>query len=417
MGVFESEWLRPPPTRPAGERRFQLLAVAVLTIFTAYLAATLAGAPRETSRFVFSIVVFPVPFVVWWAFARAPENLRRTVLLCAWAATLWLIGSLVWYGFFVAAGNKVPPAPGVWDSFFIGARLLLIAAVVAAMRSLVSVRIALLDACVIVAAGVALGATFIGRGLEENTSAATLVTLNRPVLGIVTLMLIGSAALTSWDGMPRSIALLGLGEIGLTAGSLIYSYAAVQGEFVDDRWANLAWAAGAGFSTLAASVLILRIDRPVRFPGRHRAPGHPAGSRAALLVTLMAITLTLGSATYGLVTDRRNVAIVGLTASVLIAVAMALRARDSIGTAERSPELLDRALAESERARDDLNVANAKLQRTNADLRTLQIAVAQGFNLIDERTEGRLRALVAEAGDDLASLVDEALDDEADRRP
>jgi hypothetical protein len=28
-------------------------------------------------------------------------------------------------------------------------------------------------------------------------------------------------------------------------GSLIYSYSAVQGEFVDDRWADLAWAAGA----------------------------------------------------------------------------------------------------------------------------------------------------------------------------
>jgi len=417
MGVFESEWLRPAPTRPAGERRFQLLAVAALILFTAYLGATLAGAPRETSSLVFSVVVFPVPFVVWWAYARAPENLRLTVLLCAWAATLWLIGSLVWYGFLVAGGSEVPPSPGVWDVFFVGARFLLIAAVVAAMRSLVSVRIALLDACVIVAAGIALSAAFIGRGLEENTSAATLITLNRPVLGIATLMLIGSAALASWEGMPRSIALLGLGEIGLAVGSLIYSYAAVQGEFVDDRWANLAWASGAGFTMLAASVLILRIDRPVRFPGQQGVPGHPAGSRAALLVTPIAMTLTLGVATYGLVTDRRTVAMVGLTASVLIAIAMALRARDSIGTAERSSEQLDRALAESERARDDLHIANAKLQRTNVDLRTLQIAVALGFNLIDERTEGRLRALVAEAGDDLASLVDEALDDEADRRP
>jgi len=315
MGVFESEWLRPPPTRPAGERRFQLLAVAALILFTAYLAATLAGAPRETSSFVLSVVVFPVPFVVWWAHARAPKDLRLTVLLYAWAATLWLAGSLVWYAILVADGSKVPPSPGVWDVFFVGTRLLLIAAVIAAMRSLVSIRIALLDACVIVTAGVALGAAFIGRGLEENTSPAALATLNRPILGIVTLMLIGSAVLASWEGMPRSVALLGLGEIGLTVGSLIYSHAAVQGEFVDDRWANLTWAAGAGFSMLAASVLILRIDRPVRFPGRHRAAGHPAGSRAALLVTLMAILLTLGVATYALVTDRRNVAIVGLTAT------------------------------------------------------------------------------------------------------
>jgi hypothetical protein len=165
---------------------------------------------------------------------------------------------------------------------------------------------------------------------------------------------------------------------------------------------------------LAASVLILGIDRPVRFAGGRRAPGHPAGSRAVLLVTLTAITLTLAVAAYGLVTERRNVAIVGLAASVLNAVAMALRARDSIRTAERSSELLDGALAASERARDQLHLANATLQRANADLRTLQIVVAQGFSLIDERTRGRLREVVEEAGDDLAALVDETLDDAGD---
>jgi len=414
MGVFESEWLSPGPSHPAGERTLRLLAVAGLILFTAYLGATLAGVPRETSTLILSIVVVPLPFVVWWAHARAPDDVRRTVQLWAWAATLWLAGSLVWYGFFVAGGSQVPPSPGVWEVFFVGGRLCLIAAVVAAMRTLASVRIAPLDICAIVAAGVALGAAFIDRGLEKNTSPATLTTLNRPVLGIVTLMLVASAALACWEGMPRSIALLGLGAIGLTVGSLIYSYSALQRRFADDRWANLAWAAGAGFSMLAAGVLVLRIDRPVRFPGRHRASGHPTGSRAALLVSLIAITLTLGVSTYGLVADRRNVAMVGLTTSVLIAVAMAVRARDSIGAIERSSELLDRALAESGRARDELHVANQELQRANADLRMLQIAVAQGFNLIDERTQGRLRELVEEAGDDLAALVAETLDETLD---
>ena len=173
------------------------------------------------------------------------ENLRVTFLLCAWAATLWLVGSLIWYGFFLADGSQVPPSPGVWDICFVAARLLLIAAVLAAIRSLVCLRLAALDACVIVAAGVAVGAAFIGRGLEERVTPETVVTLNRPLLGIVTLILIASAALGSWEGMPRSIALLGLGEVGFTIGSLIYSYSAVQGEFVDDRWADLAWAAGA----------------------------------------------------------------------------------------------------------------------------------------------------------------------------
>ncbi|MEJ7569221.1 MAG: hypothetical protein WKF41_13255 [Gaiellaceae bacterium] len=409
--MLESESLRHAPPRPDGERRFRLFAVAALILFSAYVAATLVGAPREASSLIFSVVLLPVPFVGWWAYVRVAERLRSTFLLCAWAATLWLAGSLVWYGFFVAGGSEVPPSPGLWDVFFVGARLLLIAAVIAAMRSFVSFTIAALDACVIIAAGIGLGAAFIGRGLEDGLSLATLVTLNRPVLGIVTLMLIASAALGSSEGMPRSIVLLGLGEIGLTIGSLIYGYAAVQGEFVDDRWANLAWAAGAGFSMLAASVVILGVDRPVLLAGKHRLPGHAAGSRAVLLVTLVAIGNTLGVATYGLVTDRGSVAMVGLAASVAIAVAMALRARDSIGTAERSSELLDRALAESEHARDQLHLANEKLQRTNASLRTLQVVVAQGFDLIDERTQGRLRELVDEAGDDLAALVDETLDD------
>jgi hypothetical protein len=161
---------------------------------------------------------------------------------------------------------------------------------------------------------------------------------------------------------------------------------------------------------LAASIVILGIDGPFCVSARQRVAGHPAGSRLVLLVTLLAITLTLGVAVYGLVTDRPMIETVGLVASAAIAAAMALRARDSIGAAERSSELLDQALAESERARNDLDIANAKLQRANADLRTLQIAVAQGFNLIDERTHGRLRELVEEAGDDLAALVDETVE-------
>jgi len=137
--------------------------------------------------------------------------------------------------------------------------------------------------------------------------------------------------------------------------------------------------------------------------------------RVVLPVAFVAIASTLGVAVDGLITDRAGVTIVGLATSITIAVTMGVRARDSIRMAERSSELLDSALAESERARDELRLANEKLQRTNASLRTLHIAVAQGFNLIDERTQGRLRGLVEEAGDDLAALVAETVDDEVGR--
>jgi hypothetical protein len=411
MSVYESEWLRHGAPRPVGERRFQLFALGAGVLFTAYVAATIAGAPRDILSFVYAVVVMPVPLVGWWAYRRARENLRVTFLLCAWAATLLLVGSLVWYGVFLAGGSEIPPSPGVWDICYVAARLLLIGAVLAAIRSLVSLRLAALDACVIVAAGVAVGAAFIGRGLEDRVTPATVVTLNRPVLGIVTLILIASAALGSWEGMPRSIALLGLGEVGFTIGSLIYSYSAVQGEFVDDRWADLPWAAGAGVSMLAGSVLILGIDRPVLVRNRV-LPGNGSGLRAVLHLTLCAISLTLGVAAYGFITARETVAIIGVATSAAIAVAMAFRAQDAIRTAARSSELLDDALVESERARDALNLSNELLQRKNAELRTLQIAVAQGFNVIDERTQGQLRELIEQAGDDLVALVDETLVDE-----
>ena len=163
---------------------------------------------------------------------------------------------------------------------------------------------------------------------------------------------------------------------------------------------------------LAASTVILGIDRPVRLPARRRVPGHPLGSGAALLVTLAAIALTLGVTTYGLMTDRREVALIAVLASITIAVAMVIRARDSLRSAERSSELLDSALdrigAQESRTR--------RRQRPTADrrtpsLQTIHLAVAQGFNLIDERTQGRLRELIEQTGDDLAALVDERIEE------
>ena len=129
-----------------------------------------------------------------------------------------------------------------------------------------------------------------------------------------------------------------------------------------------------------------------------------------LLATLIAIALTLGVATWGVVTNRNSAAIVGLTAAAAAAVAMAFGARASIREAAGTSEVLDRTLAEAKRARDELLITNERLQRRNAELQALELAVEEGFDWIDERTQGRLRDLVEEAGDELAALVDEMLD-------
>jgi hypothetical protein len=143
---------------------------------------------------------------------------------------------------------------------------------------------------------------------------------------------------------------------------------------------------------------------------RARGLGHPAGSRAVLLVAGIAIALAFSVAAYGVETSRENIAMIGLAATVVIAVGMAVSARNSIRRTERFSEFLDGALSESERVRHELQLANEDLRRENAGLRTRELAVAQGFDLVDERTQGRLRELVEETGAELAEIVDEALD-------
>lgn len=394
----------------AAERQFRFFGVLAAVVYAAYFAAAVGGAPRTLVSVAFNLFVLPVPFLAWWAYARAAPNLRRPVLLLAFAATLWLSGTLVWYGYYFAGGREVPEPPGTWDAFFVPALLLIIAAIVMALRSLISFRLAALDACVLIAAGVTMAAPFIRHGLEQGVSAASLFTLNRPLLSIATLILLVSAALGSWEGLPRSMALIGLGEIPLTIGNLIYGYAAVQGEYHQTKWANLGWALGGATFTLGALVIILGIDRPVRLRSEKRIPDHPAGSRPVLLLSLAALALTLAVAAYGLLVDARGLAVVGLTASVSIGAAMALRARAAIRSAENAYGRLDRSLADVERARDELALANEELGRANAHIRAMQIVHAELLNLADERTHGRMRELIEETGSELADFLEEELE-------
>jgi len=387
-------------------RTFRLLSFIIGAGISVYFLGAVLGAPTAVLSPLFSVFMAPVPFVGWWAYLRAPSELRRFFLILAWAATFWMIGSIAWYGYYFAGGSTIPEPPGPWDVPLLVARLLVIAAIVVAMRSLISFRIAILDVWALCAATFALGAAFVWRGLEDGVSAGSLITLNRPILGIVTLVLLISAALGSWQGLPLSVILVGLGEVGLTIGSLIYSFQAIGGAYVDDRWAGLAWAVGAGLATLAASTIILGVDRRVFVVGRTHIPKHPAGSRAVLLIDVGALVLTVGVAFYGLHEDSRVLTLIGLFASVSTGIAMALRARDSIQSAESAYGRLDRTLADTERARDELADANQDLARANAQIQAVHIAYADLLNLTDERTSGRVRELIEDTGEDLAELLE-----------
>jgi hypothetical protein len=401
MTALEQEGFFSPHSRD-GARRFRTLAVLGGALFVAYAAATIGGTPKPVLTFVFNGMMLPVPAAVWWAYVRAPTSLRRPVLLLALGATLWLIGSVVWEAFYLAGGNKVPHPPGVWDVFFIAAQILVIAALVLAMRSLISFRLASLDTVIVTATGIALAAPFVRHGLENGANPASIITLNRPILSIVILMVVASAAITSWEGVPLSMVMLGLAEAALTVGNLIYTFEAVQDRYVDQRWATLAWGAGAILALLAAGTLILRIDRPIRLSASVRIPDHPVGSTRVLLISLGGLVLSCGVASYGLAIASRGVAIAGVASCVAIGVAMAFRATGSIRTAEAAYGRLDHALAETENARDEL-------ARANVEIQTIQIAFADLLNLADERTDGRIRELIEATGHELAELLEEGI--------
>jgi hypothetical protein len=108
---------------------------------------------------------------------------------------------------------------------------------------------------------------------------------------------------------------------------------------------------------------------------------------------LTAIAVPLAAASYGVETNNRTIAMIGLVVTAVVAAAAALRANRST------------------RVRDALLEANGNLRRRNTDLEAMHQAVLQGLDVIDERTQGRLWELFEETGDELAELIDEALDD------
>lgn len=108
---------------------------------------------------------------------------------------------------------------------------------------------------------------------------------------------------------------------------------------------------------------------------------------------LTAIAVPLAAASYGVETNNRTIAMIGLVVTAVVAAAVAFRANSST------------------RVRDALLEANGNLRRRNTDLEAMHQAVLQGLDVIDERTQGRLWELFEETGDELAELVDEALDD------
>ena len=230
------------------------------SVVLAYLLATVVGVSEGTLDLVFTVAIVALPPLAWWAFVRAPAEFRSFFFLLGLAASFWLAGSLIWYGYFLANGQKVPPPPGSWDAAFLLAYALALGAVWVGFRRVISLRLVALDASVLAAAAVAFGAALVGHGLAHGVSATSVVPILRPLLGIVMVALLASAALGGWEGLPVPVALVAVGQVFLTVGSFIYAFQAVQSDYINDRWANLGWFAGAAVSLLAAASVVLGVN-------------------------------------------------------------------------------------------------------------------------------------------------------------
>ena len=388
-------------------RRFQLLVALTGLVVAAYVAATLVGASEGALDLAFTVAVVTLPPFAWWAFARAPAELRSFLLLLGLAASFWLAGSLIWYGYFLANGQKVPSPPGPWDAAFLIAYALALGAVYVGFRRVISLRLVALDSSVLAAAALAFGAALVGHGLAKGVSAASVVPILRPLLGIVMIALLASAALHRWEGLPVPVALVGAGQVCLTVGSFVYAFEAVQSDYINDRWADLGWFAGAIVSLLAASTVVLGINEPVRQLARRPAaiPNEPVGAKGVLLLAVGALAVTLGVALDGKLSGNEPVLIVGLVCGAWVGLAMAVRARTAIRELERAYQRLDRTHSELEQTKDRLADANDELARANVGLRAVHEAFEGLLVMVDERTDGGLRELIEQAGDEFAQLL------------
>jgi signal transduction histidine kinase len=320
----------------------------------------------------------------WWAFVRAPADLRVLTGFLAGAATLWLVGSLDWYRNFLAGGGTVPPPAGRWFVVFLCAYAVAGLGVYLTLRRAISLRRTALSGSIVGAAGIALGAAIVGRGFEAGVTGQSVVTVVQALAGVAVLTLLASAALASGPGLPLSVVSFGAGQAMLTIGHIVYSFDAVGSPALELRWPQIAWHAGVVCSIFAGCVIALGVDRPVRLT---RADTAHADPRAVPYAVFGALVLTVAVAVYGQAADEQAVLLVGLATSAWIGAAAALMAGEALRALGRA----NQRLLELDRLKDDL------LSSVSHDLRLPLVSIFGSLDLLLDgpATEEQRRLLSA----------------------
>jgi hypothetical protein len=384
-----------------GDRRYRLLAGASMAFAVAYTAASIAGAPSSWLSVTYYVPMAAVPIVAYLAHRTAKRHpeVSRQAQLWGWlkyAAYLWAAGSFLWLGYYLNDPHSVfgeGISLGPWDAFIDAGYICALIGVVSTLRDSIHFRLALADAVVLGGAGFAALGAFVNHGLENGVTPDSLVTLFRPFLGILLLVLIAAAAAGARGGVPLSTALIGLGQVFLYTGSLVYAYGAVQNHHSEDRWSDMFYATGACVAICAGLLVAMRVDRPV-FARSTGIPGHPAGSRIALTMALGAAAVSAVAIGYGYSDGSGPTVVVGCVAVIAIVAGGWLRTRSTYAA-------LEAACAERDAAR--LSALNERQ------------ALIDLLGFVNDEVEERFRDLLDEAGSTLANAVREYLEEQQSR--
>ncbi len=375
-----------------------------------YWAMTLAGAPSPLLSTVFTATLVFLPPLVWWAALRAPDELRRFGLLVATAATLQLVGSVLWYVAFLKNGSRVPEPPGFWTPFLHLALIFGVAGAWVGVRKALDLRQAALDYSIVFAAASAVAVAAVGQRFETGLSAASLDAAVRPFFNVMMVTLVGSATLGRWQGLPLPVGLFGVAQLFSASGDLLFGYLTAQNAYVDDRWTGLLWFTGAVIAMFAAATMICRVDRPIL--GLAREPLPSVSPRALFVAFAAAFAVAQSVTLYGALADHLAALLVGIAAVAWIALAGALRILGALEELRAAYRRLDQAHLALERAHDENQHVVAERDQTIEDLarRTVVLSALQTMfgsllQLADERSDGDLRARLEETAEDIASWL------------
>lgn len=388
--------------QPRAIRRLKVACAPALAVVVAYWAAAVAGVPNTVLSAVFTLGVAVLVGAVWWAARRAPPELRQFAVLACAAVTLQVIGTVLWYSAFLANGQEVPEPPGYWTPFLWIGLILGVAAAWAAVRRALRLREAVLDYIIVISAATAVTVATVGYQLEPGLTGAAVDATVRPVTGILMVTLVVSAALGRWRALPLPVGLFAGAQVFTAVGNVMFAWLTAEAAYTDNRWTGAVWFTGVMVAMLAAAAMILRVERPIRLSRE----ALPAVSPRALMVAAVGAWATAGGVTlYGALASRPAALYAGITAGVVIGLAVSLRTLSALDESRSAYRRLDEAHLSLEQVAAERDETIETLARRNVEHNAAQAMLGSLLELADDRSNGQLRARLEETAEDLAEWL------------